>query len=440
MRGLRPAYIRPPMTAPSASVPRDPVWWCLLIVAAFTALASWHLAIPHSIYFDEVHYTKAARVLLTLDRPVNAEHPMLGKELIGLGMILFGDNSFGWRFFSLVFGAIGLFAFSRALWLASLSRFAAIAGTLLVATDFAWFIQSRIAMLDMFMAAFAMIALWQLAAAVRTQRHARVHLALAGIALGLALGAKWSIAPAAVLPGLTFLIVRAKTSGRRFLIARDGAPVDGVSLIEAALWLGVVPALVYLATFAPGLFYAHDPLTVRGLIPLQHRMIELQDSVIKHHPYQSVWYQWLGDWRAIWYLYEVVDGARRGIVLIGNPLTMISGLPAVLWALWAGIWRGRRDALACAVLYLVCTGFWALSGKPVQFYYHYLLPGTFLMACLALALDELWRKSGRWRITPALILGGAAAMFVYFYPIISAQPLYHGRPSFERWMWLKSWR
>ena len=34
----------------------------------------------------------------------------------------------------------------------------------------------------------------------------------------------------------------------------------------------------------------------------------------------------------------------------------------------------------------------------------------------------------------------SAAMFAYFYPIISAAPLCCGRPSFEQWMWLRSWR
>ena len=65
-------------------------------------------------------------------------------------------------------------------------------------------------------------------------------------------------------------------------------------------------------------------------------MLALQASVTKHHPYQSVWYQWIVNWRAIWYLYEFVDGAQRGIVLIGNPFTMLAGLVALGWCGWAG--------------------------------------------------------------------------------------------------------
>jgi dolichyl-phosphate-mannose--protein O-mannosyl transferase len=166
-------------------------------------------------------------------------------------------------------------------------------------------------------------------------------------------------------------------------------------------------------------------------------MIRLQDSVVKPHPYQSVWYQWIANWRAIWFLYESVDGAQRGILLVGNPLTMLLGLVALVWAGVHGFAEGRRDALALFVLYAVSLGMWMVADKPVQFYYHYLLPGAFLMGMLALALDAMWRE-GR-RTFPLLVLGASVALFAGFYPILSAAPL-AGRMSFGHWMWLDSWR
>jgi dolichyl-phosphate-mannose--protein O-mannosyl transferase len=76
----------------------------------------------------------------------------------------------------------------------------------------------------------------------------------------------------------------------------------------------------------------------------------------------------------------------------------------------------------------------------VQFYYHYLLPGTFLMALLALMLDHVWRQ-GQWLSWAApMLLAAALGTFVQFYPILSAAPLAHGRDSFVQWMWLDSWR
>ena len=118
---------------------------------------------------------------------------------------------------------------------------------------------------------------------------------------------------------------------------------------------------------------------------------------------------------------------------------MMIGLPALAWSLWAGIRRRRRDALAFALLYIVCLGMWTVSGKPIQFYYHYLLPGTFLMACLALALDQLWRDGGSRRAAAITALCVAIGMFAWFYPIISSAALPGGDQSFLRWMWLKGW-
>jgi dolichyl-phosphate-mannose--protein O-mannosyl transferase len=81
-----------------------------------------------------------------------------------------------------------------------------------------------------------------------------------------------------------------------------------------------------------------------------------------------------------------------------------------------------------------------VSNKPIQFYYHYLLPGAFLMGCLALALDELWQKGGRWRWPPLAALVVALGLFAWFYPIISAAELHDGAKSYVKWMWLHSWR
>ena len=419
---------------------RDPLGWTSLIALVFLALCLHRLGIPSRIYFDEIHYVPAARKLLELTR-ANPEHPLLGKEAIAAAIALLGDKPLIWRLPSGLLGAFGLFAIGRALWWASRRRFAALAGMALVATNFLWFIHSRIAMLDMVMAGLAMVALWQYAAATRLPaRQARWRLATAGICLGLALGAKWSVAPVAALLGLAFVVLRVKAHGRHFLFRHDSGPVAGISLTEAAFWLGAVPLAVYWLTYLPAFFYAKGAIDPLSPIAWHRYMLQLQDSVTKLHPYRSVWYQWIADWRAVWYLYENVDGSQRGIVLIGNPFSMLAGLPAVLWCLWAGLWRKRADALACALLYLVSLGMWAVSGKPIQFYYHYLLPSAFLMACLALALDAIWQRGGRWRWIPLGALAVTAGMFVYFYPIISAGKLHGGKQSYVQWMWLKSWR
>ena len=400
--------------------PRDPLAWHALIALAFLGLVLVRLTIPSKPFFDEVHYLPAARALLALSHPSNIEHPMLGKELLALGIMLFGDNPLGWRIMPALFGTLALLAGMRALWFASGSRFASIAGGILLATAFPIFVQSRIAMLDIFMASFLLVALWAIAGAVRENETGRRRLAIAGVALGLSMAAKWNAVPLAMVPGLAFAAIRLRAAGWRGFVSNRGAPVAGMSIWEAALWLGLLPLATYAITFMPAMFYASHPIAPGGLLELHQRMIELQRQVVQPHTYQSVWYEWIFDWRGIWYLYEPIDGAQRGVLLIGNPLTMVLGLAALAWAAWAGIARGRKDALALVVLYAVALGTWIVAQKPVQFYYHYLLSSCFLMAALALALDALWKRGRRW--PPLLVLAGSVALFAFFWPILTAAP------------------
>jgi len=417
--------------------PRDPVGWCAGLALAFLALAFVRLGLPSKPYFDEIHYLPAARALLAGSDWLNREHPMFGKELLAAGIALFGDHPWAWRLPSALAGAFALWAATRALWFASLSRFATVAYGVLLATGFIVFVHARIAMLDMFMVALLALAFWQSAAAVREPEHGRRSLAIAGVALGLAIGTKWNAIPLAPLPGLAFLAVRVHACGWRGAFGRRGAPVPGIRLAEAALWLGVVPLAVYALTYLPAYLIEPGEVSRRGFFGLHQMMLRMQESVTKPHPYQSVWTDWIVDRRAIWYLYEPADGAQRGVLLIGNPLTMLVGLPAIAWCAWMGIARKRFDALGVFLIYAASLGMWIVAAKPIQFYYHYFVPSMALLAALALALDALRLRGWGW--LSWAVLAGSVGMFVWFFPILDAAPL-DGPRAFERWMWLDSWR
>jgi dolichyl-phosphate-mannose--protein O-mannosyl transferase len=421
---------------------RDPQLWVIAITLGFLALVLHRLAVPSKTMFDEVHYLPAARRLIDLSSRLNPEHPLLAKELIALSMRLVGDTPLGWRLPSALLGTIGLYAAMRAMWWASLSRAATLMFGLLFATNFIWFVLSRIAMLDMAMASMMALGFWQGTLAWR--RGKRVHLALCGMFLGLSLGAKWNGAPLLVLPGLVFAWDRwLALGGRRgrlcwaFLTAQDVAPIPGVSLLEAGIWLGLVPLVTYFATFAPAFFYKVQPLTLSGLIPWQGYMLKLQDSVVKPHLYMSRWWQWVFNTRPIWFFYEKWDGAQRGVLMLGNPVTMLAGLPALLLCAWAGVMGRDRLRGGVVILYGMALVFWALNGKPVQFYYHYALASVFLMAALALVLAGWWEARRRW--PGALVVVLSAVLFIGFYPILSAGAL-PGKNSYKDYTWLKSWR
>lgn len=423
----------------------DPKAWCVAIPLLFGALASFRLNIPSHAYFDEIHYLPAARELLGLfgdgGAYINREHPLLGKEMLAIGMALFGDNPIGWRIMPLLCGVLGLAASMRALWHASHDRFATIAYGVLLASGFHLFVFSRIAMLDIFMATALAVAAWQFAAAIRRPEQGRWRLAATGAALGFAMAAKWNAVPLAMVPGIAFLVARFSAGRRRFFTSRRGIPIPGVSLIEAGLWLGLLPLLIYALTFAPGYWlgdaFHPSPLARDGLIAFHGEILELQQQVLKPHTYQSNWPQWVLNTRGIWYLYENVDGAQRGILLIGNPLSMLAGLFALAWCALDG-WKARNWAkLAVVIGYAVSLGLWLVAPKPVQFYYHYFVPSFFLLGALALASADLVRS--RWHWAGYGLVAGSLAMFAVFYPILSAAPL-DGPMSFAKWTWIAGWR
>jgi dolichyl-phosphate-mannose--protein O-mannosyl transferase len=435
-----------PAAASPPARPRDPLGWALAMTGIFALLAGWRLAIPAILYFDEVHYVPAAREFLSLIQTGageyrNREHPLLAKELIALGMWAFGDNPLGWRIMPWLSGLLAYFAALRALWHASHDRYATLAFGLLLATGFHLFIHARIAMLDIVMASALAVAAWQFAAACAQPEQGRWRLALTGIAIGCALGAKWNAIPLAMVPGIAFFVARALAGRRRLLLSRRGAPVPGITLVEAFLWLGIVPLLVYAATYVPGYWLAEylrpSPLSEKGLIGLHREMFDLQSQLKTPHRYMSQWSRWVLNTRGIWYLYEPVDGAMRGVLLVGNPLTMWLGLPALGWCLVAGVWQRNRARLAVALGYAASLGLWVVAPKPVQFYYHYLVPSFFLLAALALTCSDLRRlPRGEW--LAGGVLAGALAVFAYFFPIIAALPI-AGPDAYLDWMWLKGW-
>jgi dolichyl-phosphate-mannose--protein O-mannosyl transferase len=441
-----PVAARPAEPTGAPEHPRDPWLWCLAIPLVFAALASMRLAIPSEPFFDEVHYLPAARALLAGGEYMNREHPLLGKELIALGIWLLGDGPMGWRIMPLLAGTLAVGAGMRALWFASLDRYACLVFGVLLATGFHLFVHARIAMLDIFMAAFLSLAAWQFAAAIREPETGRWRLAACGVALGCAMGAKWNAIPLAVLPGLAFFAARLAAGRRRLLLSRRGIPVPGVSLAEAFAWLGVVPLVVYALTYLPG-YWMGAPLRPSplagelfpfGLVDLHREILELQKSVMAPHNYQSTWPQWVTNTRGIWYLYEYADGAQRGVLLIGNPLAMLLGLPALLWCMVTGFWRREWAKVAAVVGYAASLGLWVVAPKPVQFYYHYMMPSMFLLAALALALADV-RNIERLRWLGWAVPLASIGFFALFWKVLSAAPL-DGPMSFAHWTWISGWR
>ena len=183
-------------------------------VAVVTALAcavrGFRLTQPPFIYSDELFYAREAcnyvyRSPATCGIPLDAvsAHPPMGKWLISLGIRVSGWEPFGWRIASLIAGTLTvalLYVLARRI---MRSTHGATLATGLLAIDFLHVVQSRIAMLDVFLTLFVVAAFAftvvdrdHVAArgprdAARTAVRSRGWLMAAGAAAGAAVATKW---------------------------------------------------------------------------------------------------------------------------------------------------------------------------------------------------------------------------------------------------------
>ena len=115
---------------------------------------------PAEYVFDENYYAVDAAQILEKAGTSIPEHPPLGKLLISSGMALFGNNPLGWRIASVLFGTaavILLYMVCRALLMpASI----AVLVSFLFAFENLRFVQSSIAMLDIFSLTFMLAAFY----------------------------------------------------------------------------------------------------------------------------------------------------------------------------------------------------------------------------------------------------------------------------------------
>lgn len=155
---------------------------CLLVIVILAVHFSFIMQ-PTELVFDEQHYVTEARSILQGGDDLIWEHPPLGKLFIVFGMFLFGDNPVGWRFFSILFGAIGIVLFYLVCRRLDISKRASFLATFLLAIDNLSFIQASIAMLDVYSLTFMLLSFWL---------YLKERYLLSGVSVGLSALAKLS--------------------------------------------------------------------------------------------------------------------------------------------------------------------------------------------------------------------------------------------------------
>ncbi|MGL3213757.1 phospholipid carrier-dependent glycosyltransferase [Bradyrhizobium sp. BR 1433] len=427
----------------SPSVPRSPAARAAIVAAIVFIVAHVVLLLgitaPDKLYFDEVHYVPAARQMLLPVREgsiLNPMHPPLAKEIIALSIKAFGDVPLGWRYPAALFGALALVG----VYLGGLALFAsqqrAIAAVLLAFFNQMLFVQSRIAMLDIFALAFSLFAIAALVHGFR-QQQPQPAFALAGLFAGLASACKWSglfvLATCIAIVAAVCLMQGWRT---RF------ADANAEDWYQPELWpdfrvphfmvcFVLIPAAVYLATFVP--LYG---LSFTDIIEAQRRIFaDNTTAAIAGHTYMSSWPSWPFLLRPVWYLFEKVgDDKFAAIVLLGNPLVLWPALIALIIALRDWIVGRGRDAFLVLAFYLGPYLAWALLPRTLGFIYYYLPSATTASFVLVYALSR--KGAPRWLLWAFVAVGCAG--FVAMLPITAAV-IETSMATFNRLMLFQGW-
>ncbi|MEB3285330.1 MAG: phospholipid carrier-dependent glycosyltransferase [Candidatus Sericytochromatia bacterium] len=460
------------------------------IALVFTGCALWRLGIPHEQIFDEVYHARTAMEYIHGISPYEWTHPPLAKLIAATGILAFGGGwemgtkvftehqAFSWRFMSVIFGAITLVATYALARLMFNNRAIAVLATLLLALDGVFFVQSRVAMTNIYEIAFILIGTigtWQF-----LKHDDGRWLMLTGFGLGCALATRWSSLYAWGLTGLLLLyhawrvrrLVWVKTPAADLrglwndLRAADPKGVLGyVGLIFVSM--GLIPILIYLLSYIPYILQAegdwrlklfswnHDNHGWGRVLAWQKEMWDYHARLNATHPYNSPWWSWPIMLRPTWYYFQDLKNTGvqglAAVWAIGNAFVWWSSIPALLYAAYLGYRDRARQLGTLALLGIGLWAMWGVQPRPLL-YMHYMFE-TIPFACITLAYLGYLLVHGQAdtdtepsrmenspegrgprpllpgslhgqrlrRIVVAVYASAVLAWFAFYYPLLSAQ-------------------
>jgi dolichyl-phosphate-mannose-protein mannosyltransferase len=441
-----------------------PWFWIAIAILFFSSLALrfWGLGRFDRAVFDEVYYVKYGNDYLTRT-PFFDVHPPLGKYLIAFAIwisdrpfwIFQGQNAaFDSRWLNALTGSlVPLIVAGIAYQLNHRRSYAFIAG-LLTSADGLLLVESRYALLSIYIIFFGLLAQWCFLLALDTRHILRwLYLILAGIFFGATVSVKWY--------GLGFLLgiylfyinawlVRWWQNRLEISLQPLFRKLTQLKIIPLILALAIITAIVYYLIWIPHLQLYPN----RGFWELHQKSLTFHQQLgndTKVHPYCSPWYSWVWMIRPVAYLYEKSsDSTSEKIVYdvhgMGNPILWWLSAIAILIIIGTLIQqfilhRINEPQLSIKLYILFNYGTnwlpWMLVHR-CSFIYYYLGAVIFGFLAIAYWIDCLLCSDRRWKRAIAVslifaILGG----FIYWLPIYLGLPL--NNEEFHRRMWFNSW-
>jgi dolichyl-phosphate-mannose-protein mannosyltransferase len=442
----------PKRTQPLASLSTQP-WnnkdWLLAFTFAglFYVLAIYRLDQPRQFVFDEIYHGRSGMQYLRGENPMEWTHPPLTKLLISVSLRLWratfdprdgiwqehgfysANDVIGWRFASCVFGALSLFVLYILARTLSKNRTVAIFATLFLACDGIFFVQSRIAMTNIFTVFFVLLA--ALGAFLFAETEKKRHLILLTIGLCGAVSTRWSTLIGVALIGI-FLLWHTILP---LLTAHKEEKKDWGKIIGRLLLLGltvlVIPAAFYLITYIPYMRQGEGH-SIYKVLEEQKAMWDYHSQLREGHPYSSPWWTWPLMLRPTWYYFDkfptdaVNPEQIRGIWSIGNCFVWWATIPVLAFVAYFAV-RNRSTTYSMPFRLIALLGLgqwliWAVQPRTLIFT-HYLFEAI-PFVCIGLAWFGvlLWQKGGYWKgvIAYAVL---TVLWWLFFYPLLSAYPV-----------------
>jgi dolichyl-phosphate-mannose--protein O-mannosyl transferase len=403
-----------------------------------------NLGTPKGFIFDEVYYVDGARdylahgVEVTGSEPEFVVHPPVGKWLIALGIKIFGDNEFGWRFMGALLGSVMVLLIALIAQRLFRNSFLTISASALLAMDGLALVHSRTALLDIYLSFFVLLATYFFVM--------RWHW-WAGVALGLAVATKWS--------GLYFLALFAAIALYRAFTHHTGRELIRPTL-KTALQYALLPISIYLSSWS-GWFLSsrgwardHSANVITSFLHYHSQMLGFHTGLVEKHSYQANPWSWIVMGRPTSFYYQSpkgcgADNCAQEVLALGTPFLWWLGAiaVAVVIGFWANSFVQKRYEPSLNIIIAGLTaGYlpWFFFQKRTVFSFYAIVFEPFLILaiiyCAYLALIRF--KNSRNTYIFMVAIGAAIFInFIYFLPLFTADVITYD--SWQARMWLPSW-
>lgn len=387
---------------------------------------------PHKI-FDEIYQITRAELFLH-DKGFFSPQPHFGRYLKVLGILLCGDNTFGWRITQVVTGSVlvpVMYLIGKKIFK---HKYAGLLAAFLTVFELSYLAYSRVGVMIIHLVFFSALSLlFFILSTESNSKNSKLLFYLSAITTGLSIAIKWTS-----LILLPIFSLWTKTNLKNKLYGK---------LSFKILFL-VIVASTYLLTFAgekDNFEYLHQVYKMpnsnfaEGIISWHKLAFKTHANTHNHHPCASKWYTWP-------FMYKPVlldlnfDGVHKQITSIlgmGNPAIWWLGILAILFQLFMLFFKKDKVIIFLLGSYFISFLPYAFIKRPM-FLYHYLPSLLFVILILEYTFVSLYKENKYLRPLLVLSIVLVVSAFFYFYPFANGYPV--SIKEYKNRLWFKSWR